>query len=223
MITAYAANTPNGYKLTIFLEMSGLPYNLVEMDLSKKEQKEPKFLALNPNGKIPVCVDHDDNDKVIFESGAILIYLANKTNKFLPKDKYYEVLQWLFWQVAGLGPMQGQLHVFRNYKQEKIPAAIERYNIQTRRLYKILDEQLAKAKFVVGNELTIADIAIWPWIMARTRAGIELDEYKNLSEWFFRLEAYPGFKRGIECLAPRDTSSTPGEKAISTGRKMLDE
>ena len=168
MISLYTAATPNGWKASIALEEMGLPYEVHELKLDKLEQKQESYLKLNPNGRIPTIVDHDADDFVVFESGAILIYLAEKTGMLMPTDvkRRSEVLQWLCWQIGGLGPMQGQANVFYRYAAEKIPYAIERYQRETYRLYHVLDTRLADNEYLAGD-YSIADIATWPWA-ART-------------------------------------------------------
>ena len=165
MIDLYTSNTPNGYKVSIMLEEIKLPYNVIAVDLVKKEQKKAGYLKLNPNGRIPTIVDRENENFVVFESGAILIYLAEQSGKLLPEhpDKRSVVLQWLMFQMGGIGPMQGQAHVFYRYAPEKIEYAINRYQNETFRLYKVLDDQL-KEKEYLADDFSIADIATWPWV-----------------------------------------------------------
>ena len=165
MIDLYTAPTPNGYKVSILLEELKLPYNVISIELEKKEQKKTEFLKLNPNGRIPIIVDHENNDFTVFESGAILIYLAEKSGKFLSSDPNGRsvTLQWLMFQMGGIGPMQGQAHVFYRYAPGKIEYAIERYQKETLRLYTVLDTQLKEHEYLTGD-LSIADIATWPWV-----------------------------------------------------------
>ncbi len=166
MIDLYTAATPNGFKISIFLEETGLDYTVHDLDLMSNEQKQPEFLAINPNGRIPSIIDRDNDDFAVFESGAILIYLAEKTGKFLPKDlkKRSQVLQWLMFQMGGVGPMMGQANVFNRYFPEKIPAAIDRYQNEGRRLFEVMNTQLKDNQYLAGDEYTIADMATWPWV-----------------------------------------------------------
>lgn len=199
MIDLYTAATPNGRKIPIALEELDLPYEVHRINLGEQEQKTPEFLKMNPNGRIPVIVDRDADDFVVFESGAILIYLAEKTGKLLPQDSKgrSEVLQWLMFQMGGVGPMQGQAHVFLHSFPEKIPSVIERYTNETRRLYGIYDERLKDHEYLCG-EFSIADIATWPWIGRHERAQIDLAEFSDLQRWFNTMAARPACARGIE-------------------------
>jgi GST-like protein len=189
MIDLYYWTTPNGHKITIFLEEAGLPYNIKPVDIGKGQQFAADFLAISPNNRIPAIVDHEPADGKgpldIFESGAILQYLAEKTGKFLPGDLRgrTEVLKWLFWQMGGLGPMLGQNHHFRNYAAEKILYAIERYVKETERLYGVLDERLADRPFISGD-YSIADMACYPWIVPHNNQGQDLDDFPNIKRWF---------------------------------------
>jgi GST-like protein len=189
MIDLYYWTTPNGHKITIFLEETGLPYTIKPVNIGKGEQFAREFLKISPNNRIPAIVDHEPGDGKgplgIFESGAILEYLADKTGKFLPRDVRgrAEVMQWLFWQMGGLGPMLGQNHHFRGYAAEKITYAIERYTKETERLYSVLDERLADREFVAGD-YSIADMACYPWIVLHERQGQDLNEFMNLKRWF---------------------------------------
>jgi len=177
MIDLYTSATPNGYKISILLEELKLPYKVIAIDLATKDQKKPEYLKLNPNGRIPTIVDHDNDGFAVFESGAILIYLAEKCGKFLPTDPKGRslVLQWLMFQMGGIGPMQGQAHVFYRYAPEKIEYAIKRYQDETFRLYTVLDTQLEDNEFLAG-ELSIADMAAWPWVRGYLWAGLEIEE-----------------------------------------------
>ena len=192
MITLYTAPTPNGHKVSIMLEEIGLPYKTVIFDLSSREQKQPEFLAINPNGRIPAIIDHDCEDFAVMESGAILIYLAEKSGQLLPADPKprSEVMQWLMFQMGGVGPMQGQAHVFFRYAPEKIPYAIDRYQREVRRLYEVLDTCLADREFLAG-EYSIADIATWPWVRIHEWAGVEVEGLTNLQRWMNTLEERP--------------------------------
>jgi GST-like protein len=203
MIDLYYWTTPNGHKITIFLEETGLSYNLKPVNIGKGEQFAPEFLAISPNNRIPAIVDHDPVDGKgplsLFESGAILEYFADKTGKFLPRDVRgrAEVMQWLFWQMGGLGPMLGQNHHFRGYAAEKITYAIERYTKETERLYGVLDERLADREFVAG-EYSIADMACYPWIVLHERQGQDLNDFTNLKRWFETIQKRDAVKRAYE-------------------------
>src|SRR6185503_15977569 len=181
MIDLYTAPTPNGWKASIVLEELGLPYEVHLVNLLAGDQKAPEYLKINPNGRIPTIVDRDADDFAVFESGAILIYLAEKTGRLMPTDPLgrSEVIQWVMFQMGGIGPMQGQANVFHRYFPEKIPAVIERYQNETRRLYGVLDRRLADREWLVG-EYSIADIANWSWVRAYAWAGIEIDDLVHL-------------------------------------------
>jgi len=206
MIDLYTAATPNGHKVSIALEELGLAYSLRVLDLSANEQKEPWFLAINPNGRIPAIVDHDEGDFAdpvpVFESGAILLYLAEKTGRYLPGEtrRRFDCLQWLFWQMAGLGPMAGQNHHFSIYAPEKIPYAIDRYVKETGRLYGVLNKRLADREFVAG-EYSIADIATYPWVARHEWQGVALDDYPNVRRWFDAISLRPAVQRGMKVPA----------------------
>lgn len=200
MIELYYWTTPNGQKVAILLEESGLPYTIKPVNIAKGEQFQPEFLKISPNNKIPAIVDlapADGGEPIsLFESGAILEYLATKTGKFLPTDLRgrAETMQWLFWQMGGLGPMLGQNHHFVSYAPEKIPYAIERYVKETERLYGVLDHRLADREFVAGN-YSIADMAIYPWIVPHERQRQNLDDFLNLKRWFETIKARPSVQR----------------------------
>ena len=200
MIDIHYWTTPNGHKVTVFLEESGLPYRIVPVNISAGDQFKPEFLAIAPNNRIPAIVDHepkDGGDPVsIFESGAILLYLAEKTGKFIPTDLRgrAEVLQWLFWQMGGLGPMAGQNHHFGHYAPEKIPYAIQRYVKETNRLYGVLNKHLADRPFVSGD-YSIADMACYPWIVPYERQGQNLDDFPYLKRWFENIATRPAVVR----------------------------
>ena len=199
MIDLYTAPTPNGYKVSILLEELKLPYNVISVKLEKKEQKKTEFLKINPNGRIPTIIDHGNNGFTVFESGAILIYLAEKAKKFLSSDSNERsvTLQWLMFQMGGIGPMQGQAHVFFRYAPEKIEYAIKRYQKETLRLYTVLDTQLKEHEYLAGN-LSIADIATWPWVRSFHWAGLEIEKLPHLQRWIDVLAKRPAFQRGIE-------------------------
>ena len=222
MIDLYTSNTPNGYKVSIMLEELKLPYNVIAVDLVKKDQKKAKYLKLNPNGRIPTIVERENENFVVFESGAILIYLAEKTGQLLPEqpEKRSKVLQWLMFQMGGIGPMQGQAHVFYRYAPEKIEYAINRYQNETFRLYKVLDDQL-KEKEYLADDFSIADIATWPWVRRHKWAGVEIEKLSNLRRWMGNLENRPAFQKGIEVPYKLDRSNISAEKVIKMGEKIL--
>ena len=197
-IDLYTAATPNGHKISIALEELGLSYDVHALDLSTLEQKRPDFLAINPNGRIPAIVDRDNDGFAVFESGAILIYLAEKAGGLLPGDpkRRSEVLQWLMFQIGGVGPMQGQANVFTRYFPEKIPSVIERYHKETRRLYEVLDGQLADHEYLV-DDYGIADIANFTWVRAHDWSGVSLDGLTHLSRWLAAIAARPAVERGL--------------------------
>ena len=204
------------------LEEIKLPYNVIAVDLVKKEQKKAGYLKLNPNGRIPAIVDQENENFVVFESGAILIYLAEQSGKLLPEhpDKRSVVLQWLMFQMGGIGPMQGQAHVFYRYAPEKIEYAINRYQNETFRLYKVLDDQL-KEKEYLADDFSIADIATWPWVRRHKWAGVEIEKLSNLRRWMENLENRPAFQKGIEVPYKLDQSNISAEKVIKMGKKIL--
>lgn len=200
MIDLYYWPTPNGHKITIFMEEAGLEYRIIPVNIGAGDQFKPDFLKISPNNKMPVIVDHaPQQGKVplsIFESGAILLYLAEKTGQFLPQDLAgrQTVLQWLFWQMGGLGPMLGQNHHFTQYAPEPVPYAIERYLKETERLYGVLDEQLAEREFVAG-EYSIADMAAYPWIVPHEKQGQSLADYPHVQRWFASIAEREAVKR----------------------------
>jgi GST-like protein len=206
MIEVYSWATPNGHKIHIMLEECGLAYKAIPVDIGAGEQFAREFLAISPNNKIPAIVDPDGPDGQpisLFESGAILLYLAAKTGRFLPADLRgrYTTLEWLMFQMGGVGPMLGQAHHFRMYAPEKIPYAVDRYSNEAKRLYGVLDTRLAKNAFVAGAEYTIADIAIFPWLRSWKNQGIELDEFAHVKAWFDGIAARPAVMRGVEVLS----------------------
>ena len=222
----YYWTTPNGHKVTIFLEEAGLPYNLHPININKGEQFTSEFLAISPNNRIPALVDSTPNDEneplSIFESGAILEYLADKTGTFLPKSgaARYNVLQWLYWQMGGLGPMAGQNHHFTQYAPEEVPYAITRYVNETARLYGVLEKQLAGKNFITG-EYSIADMASYPWIHSHDKQGQDLNNFPNIKAWFERISARPAV---IQAYAKADvinngTAVTEEGKSILFGQK----
>jgi GST-like protein len=200
MIDLYYWTTPNGHKVTIFLEEAGLPYRIHPINISRDDQFQPHFLAVSPNNKIPAIVDQEPpgggEPISVFESGAILVYLANKTERFISADirERLKTVEWLFWQVGGLGPMAGQNHHFNMFAPEKIPYAMSRFIKETARLYGVLDRQLADRAFVAGD-YSIADMAIYPWIVPYERQGQNLDDFPNVKRWFEAMKARPAVMR----------------------------
>ena len=203
MIDVYYWPTPNGHKITIFLEETGLAYRIVPVNIGRGDQFQPDFLKIAPNNRMPAIVDQAPQDgsgpMAVFESGAILMYLAEKAGRFLPAElrSRYDVLQWLFWQVAGLGPMAGQNHHFSNYAPEKLPYAVDRYVKETSRLYAVLDARLADREYVAG-QYSIADMASYPWIVPHQRQQQNLDEFPNLKRWFDTIRDRPAVVRAYE-------------------------
>ena len=206
MIDLYSWATPNGHKVHIMLEECGLPYRVHAVNIGNGEQFAPQFLAISPNNKIPAIVDADGPDgkpMSLFESGAILLYLAAKTGRFLPDDTRgkYEVLQWLMFQMGGIGPMLGQAHHFRIYAPEKIAYAIDRYSNEAQRLYGVMDTRLANSKYLGGKAYSIADIAVFPWLRSWKNQGIDWADFPHLKGWFDEVAARPAVMRGVEVLA----------------------
>lgn len=207
MIDLYYWGTPNGLKLKLFMEESGMPHRIIPVNIGKGEQFDADYLAISPNNKIPALVDHDPPGGgapiSLFESGAMLLYLAEKIGRFLPTDVRgrFEVLQWLFWQVGGLGPMAGQNGHFNIYAPEKVPYAIDRYEKETNRLYGVLDKRLAGREYIAG-EYSIADMACYPWIVPHLGHGQNLDDFPNLKRWFETMKARPATVRAYEGVAP---------------------
>ena len=203
MIVLYTSPTPNGWKVSIALEELGLPYEVRAIDLTKLEQKEPWFLALNPNGRIPAIVDRAEGDFAVFESGAILIYLAEKAGRLLPADRKgrSRAIQWLMFQMGGVGPMMGQANVFFRYFPEKLPSVIARYQNESRRLFEVLDGQLAKGEWLAG-EYSIADIANWAWVRLHGWSGVPVDGLAHLQRWMAAMDARPACQRGVAVPAP---------------------
>jgi len=205
-IDVYSWPTPNGHKVHIMLEECGLPYRAHPINIGKGDQFSPEFLAISPNNKIPAITDPNGPDGQaisLFESGAILVYLAGKTGKFLPEGdrERYEVLQWLMFQMGGVGPMLGQAHHFRMYAPEKIAYAIDRYSNEAKRLYGVIDKQLSKHPFIAGQRYSIADIAIFPWLRSWQNQGIVLEDYPHLKTWFDGISERPAVQRGVKVLA----------------------
>lgn len=219
MIDLYYWTTPNGHKITIFLEETGLPYTIKPINIGKGEQFAPEFLNISPNNRIPAMVDHEPADEKgplgIFESGAILQYLAEKTGKFLAQDLRgrTETMQWLFWQMGGLGPMLGQNHHFRNYTEE-IPYAINRYVKETERLYGVLDERLAGREFI-ARDYSIADMACYPWILRYERQGQNINDFPNVKRWLETIQRRDAVERAYALAKTINTSTTMSEEAKS--------
>ena len=223
MIELYYWPTPNGQKIALFLEEAGVPYELKLVDIGKGDQFKPDYLAISPNNKMPAIVDRvpaDGGEPIsVFESGAILLYLADKTGKFIPTDVRGRVMtmQWLFWQVGGLGPMIGQRHHFERYAEEKIPYAIDRYERETLRLVGVLDRQLAGRAFISGDAYTIADMASYPWIDSHA-AQEGLESYPNVQRWHDAIKARPATRRVYE---RGEAISPPGQKLTDEARRHL--
>lgn len=205
MIDVYSWPAPNGHKVQILMEELDVPYRLVPIDITQGAQREPDYLAINPNAKIPAIVDHaplDGGEPVtVFESGAVMLYLADKEKRFIPADprQRIEVLQWLFWQVGGLGPMMGQAQHFFRYAPTPIPYALERYQNEARRLLHVLDQRLAGRDFI-GAEYSIADMACFPWIRIHKLTGVVLDDFPNVQAWYGRVRSRPAVGRGVDLL-----------------------
>jgi GST-like protein len=217
-IKLYTAATPNGWKISIALEEMGLPYEVRVIDFATQEQKADWYVRLNPNGRIPTL---EDEGFILFESGAILIYLAEKTGKFLPQDVYgrSRVIQWLMFQMSGVGPMMGQANVFLRYFPEKIPAAIERYQREVTRLFGVLDRQLASHEYIAG-EYSIADMALWPWVSGYEWSGVSVAEFASLQRWLSLVGARPAVQAGRDVPIKRDRAAEI-EAAIKTAPRML--
>lgn len=204
MIDLYFAPTPNGHKITLFLEEAELEYRLIRVDISKGDQFRPDFLLISPNNKIPAIIDHLPADGgapiSLFESGAILLYLAEKTGKFLSGElrERNTTLQWLFWQVGGLGPMLGQNYHFNHFAPQPVPYAIERYQVETQRLYHVLNKRLERVPWLAGQHYSIADIAAWPWVNGWQRQRIELQRYPAVFNWFERIRSRPATERAMQ-------------------------
>ena len=224
MIDLYTAETPNGYKASIMLEETGLDYQVHHIDLAAREQKEEWYLEINPNGRIPAIIDRGEDDHRVFESGAILMYLAEKTGQFVPDDwlERSNVVQWLMFQMAGIGPMQGQAHVFLHYAPETIDYAIERYTKETRRLYEVLDGQLADRDYIAGD-LSIADFATYPWARSHAWSGVDFDGLSNLEAWMERISERPAVQRGLDVPVPQEElDHISEEEAEELGKSIVD-
>ncbi len=221
MIDLYTAATPNGHKVSIALEELGLSYTLKVLDLARNEQKTPAFLAINPNGRIPAIVDHEAGGFAVFESGACLVYLAEKTGRLMPTDAQGRslVMQWLMFQMGGIGPMMGQANVFFRYFPEKIPAVIDRYQGESKRLFRVLDARLKDHEFLAGD-YSIADIANWAWVRTHRWSGVEVDDLPHLVRWRDTIRARAAVQRGIEQPASRVDLTRDGDEGA---RKFAEE
>ena len=226
MIDLYTAATPNGHKISIALEELALPYTLHALDLASGEQKEPWFLAINPNGRIPAIVDRAEDDFAVFESGAILLYLAEKTGRLLPHDARgrSRVVQWLMFQMGGIGPMMGQANVFFRYFPEKIQPAIDRYQGECRRLFRVLDDHLRDHEYLAGD-YSIADIANWAWVRTHRWSGVDIDDLPHLGRWRDQIRSRPAVQKGITAppsAMDRDADDEQAQKFAAEARLMVE-
>jgi glutathione S-transferase len=221
VIELFTSETPNGWKVSIALEEMSLPYEYRHIRLSQRDQKQDWYVKLNPNGRIPTIIDHDNDDFVVFESGAILVYLAEKTGLFLPRDVKGRslVMQWLMFQMSGVGPMMGQANVFYRYAPEKIPYAIDRYQREVRRLLEILDRRLADHEYLAGD-YSIADIATWPWARGYEWSGVSIDGLDHLRRWLDTVGTRPAVQRG-KVIPPADDLGNRTQQTIDAGRQIL--
>jgi GSH-dependent disulfide-bond oxidoreductase len=222
MIELFTSPTPNGWKVSIALEELALPYTVRPIALNTLEQKEDWYVKLNPNGRIPTIVDHDAGDFPVFESGAILIYLAEKTGKLMPSDAKGRslVIQWLMFQMGGIGPMMGQANVFFRYAPEKIPFAIDRYQRESRRLFEVLNTRLAEHEFL-ADDYSIADIANWSWVHTYPWSGVEIDGLDHLKRWIDALAARPAVEKGRQVPQSLTLGDKASETVVETARKIL--
>jgi GST-like protein len=224
MLDVHYWTTPNGHKITIFLEEAGLPYKLIPVNIGKGEQFKTDFLSVSPNNRIPALVDHTPagggKPIAVFESGAILLYLAEKTGQFIPRDTRgrFEAIQWLFWQMGNLGPMAGQNNHFSNYAVEKLPYAMDRYRNEVNRLYGVLDKRLSDRSFV-GGDYSIADMAVYPWIVPYERQGQRLEDFAHLKRWFEAIRARPAVVRAYE--KAKEVNPNPGGIRTAEERAIL--
>jgi len=221
MIELFTAATPNGWKASVALEEMGLPYTVRALSLGKLEQKEEWFLRINPNGRVPAIIDHDNGDFAVFESGAILIYLAEKTGKLLPTEPKARsrVIQWLMFQMGGVGPMMGQANVFFRYAPEKIPYAIERYQREARRLFEVLERQLKDNLYIAGSEYSIADIALWCWVAGYEWSGVSIEGLPGLKRWLDLVGARPAVQKGR--AVPPPPTAEERAKSVESAKNML--
>ncbi len=229
MIDLYYWPTPNGHKVTILLEELCLPYEVKSVNILKGEQFEPEFLAISPNNRQPAIVDHDGPDGrrvALFESGAILLYLAEKAGRFWPEDpvERHTMIQWLMFQMANVGPMFGQCGHFKGYAPEPVPYAIERYTNETLRLYGVMDKRLAEVTYLAGN-YSLADIATWPWVRVRWLHEIDLDRFPNVKRWYEAIEARPAVQRGVAVLAEAEVIGNPTDETreVFFGRSQIEQ
>ena len=219
MIDLYTWPTPNGHKMHIMLEETGLDYKVIPIDIGAGDQFDPEFLKISPNNKMPAMVDHDGpggNPFAMFESGAMLLYLAEKTGQFLPREikARYRVTQWLMFQMGHIGPMLGQAHHFRAYAPETIPYAVDRYTNEAARLYKVLDIRLGESDYLAG-EYTIADMAVFPWLRSYERQGQDLNEFPHVKRWFEAINDRPAVQRGLQVLSDKQRKNTGFDKKQS--------
>ena len=223
----YTAPTPNGWKASCTLEELGLDYEAIAVNLGEGEQKKPEFLAMNPNGRIPVLVDASANDFAIFESGAIMLYLAEKhgDGSLLPTDalRRSEVVQWLMFQMGGIGPMMGQANVFHRYFPERIEAAVQRYQNESRRLFEVINTQLSDGRDFLCKDFSLADIANWSWVRIYEWSGVSVDGLEPLQQWLARMEQRPACKRGVDIIKrePVAESEDAADKLVKSGQSML--
>lgn len=222
MISLYTAATPNGWKASIALEELALPYETRALDLMQGDQKDAAYLAINPNGRIPAIVDHDEDDFAVFESGAVLMYLAEKTGRLLPTERKARsrVIQWLMFQMGGVGPMMGQANVFFRYTPEKIPYAIERYQRESRRLFEVLDGQLADREWLAGD-YSIADIANYAWVHTYSWSGVSVEGLPHLKAWLERIRHRPAVQRGLAVPRKVELNEDDEERFAEEARKIL--
>jgi len=220
-IELFTAATPNGWKVSVALEELGLPYTVRQISLGKLEQKEDWFLEINPNGRIPAIIDHGNGDFAVFESGAILVYLAEKTGKLLPAEPKARsrVMQWLMFQMGGVGPMMGQANVFFRYAPEKIPYAIDRYQRESRRLFEVLEKQLKDHPYIANDEYSIADIALWCWVAGHEWSGVSIDGLPGVKRWLDLVGARPAVQKGRS--VPPPLSPEERAKTVESAKKML--
>ena len=210
MIDLYTWHTPNGRKVSIMLEEIGIPYNVFSINIAKDEQFQPHFLKISPNNRIPAIIDKDNNDYSLFESGAILMYLAEKSGKLLnfsDKDEYYRTIEWLMWQMGGVGPMFGQVHHFVKYNKGKSEYSEQRYSKEAKRLYGVMDKILEQNQYIAGKSYSIADISIWPWTARFDWQEIDLSEYKNVTRWYKEMADRPAVQKGW--LVPQNDQLIP--------------
>ena len=226
MIDLYTASTPNGWKVSITLEELSMPYKVKEIDLIKGDQKKKSFLKINPNGRIPAIIDREENNLAIFESGAIMIYLAEKTGKLLPSDpaKKSEVLQWLMFQMGGIGPMMGQANVFYRYFPEKLQSVIDRYQNESKRLFTVIDKHLESNQYL-AQDFSIADIANWSWIRIHKWSGVEIEDLPNLKRWMDEINLRPACIKGVQIPRalelPDDKNSEKIKEFEKNAKKIL--